>query len=201
MPFKRMSFELKPQEKRHQNKCFWSKHPYNKRNKKTHVKTNVFAGNTKGGSFTVPLTSCLTGLDQSVLQIKTKIVSCHTVYSKPVKQEVNSKVILPLLVFPGICNNCGQNNCQDKCGQEKKTIEQLEAVWLEQISFEQMWLDQCSNQKQWDRKAFFSKCGKKGNLHFSKSQPFYKMESHKDKGWHSQIFSQQLCNCSQDRLP
>jgi len=34
------------------------------------------------------------------LQIKTKIVSCHTADSKPVKQEVNSTVILPPLVFP-----------------------------------------------------------------------------------------------------
>ncbi len=50
---------------------------------------------------TVPLTSCLTGLDQSVLQIKTKIVSCHAAYPKPVKQEVNGTVILHLLVFPG----------------------------------------------------------------------------------------------------
>jgi hypothetical protein len=49
----------------------------------------------------VPLTSCLTGLDYTVLQIKTKIVSCHTANSKPVKQEVNGTVILPLLVFPG----------------------------------------------------------------------------------------------------
>ncbi len=57
-------------------------------------------GNTKGGSITVPLTSCLTGLDQSVLQIKTKIVSCHTANSKPVKQEVNGTEILPSLVFP-----------------------------------------------------------------------------------------------------
>ncbi len=48
---------------------------------------------------TVPLTSCLTGLDQCVLQIKTKIVSCHTADSKPVKQEVNGTVILPPLVF------------------------------------------------------------------------------------------------------
>ncbi len=39
------------------------------------------------GNITVPLTSCLTGLDQSVLLIKTKIVSCHTAYSKPVKQK------------------------------------------------------------------------------------------------------------------
>ncbi len=59
------------------------------------------AGKTKGGSIIVPLTSCLTGLDQSVLQIKTKFVSCHTAHSKPVKSEVNGTVILPPLVFPG----------------------------------------------------------------------------------------------------
>jgi hypothetical protein len=58
------------------------------------------AGNTKGGSITVLLTSCLTGLDWSVLQIKTKIVSCLTADSKPVKQEVNGTVIVPPLVFP-----------------------------------------------------------------------------------------------------
>ncbi len=55
---------------------------------------NIQPGNTKGGSFTVPLTSCLTGLDYSVLQIKTKIVSCHTADSKPVKQNLNGTVIL-----------------------------------------------------------------------------------------------------------
>jgi hypothetical protein len=43
----------------------------------------------------------LTGLDKSVLQIKTKIVSCHIADSKPVKQEVNGTVILPPVVFPG----------------------------------------------------------------------------------------------------
>ncbi len=58
------------------------------------------AGNTKGGSITVLLTSCLTGLDLSVLQLKTKNVNCHTADSKPVKQEVNGTVILPPLVFP-----------------------------------------------------------------------------------------------------
>jgi hypothetical protein len=47
-----------------------------------------------------PLTSCLTGLGKSVLQIKTKIVSCHTADPKPVKQEVNGTVMLPPLVFP-----------------------------------------------------------------------------------------------------
>ncbi len=41
--------------------------------------------NTKRGSITVPLTSCLTGLDESVLQIKTKILSSHTPNSKQVK--------------------------------------------------------------------------------------------------------------------
>ncbi len=35
------------------------------------------------------------------MQIKTKIVSCHTADSKQVKQEVNGTVILPPLVFPG----------------------------------------------------------------------------------------------------
>jgi hypothetical protein len=54
----------------------------------------------KGRSITVLLTSCLTGLDLSVLQIKTKIDSCHTADSKPVKQEVNGTVILPPLGFP-----------------------------------------------------------------------------------------------------
>jgi hypothetical protein len=56
----------------------------------------VIPGNTKGESITVPLTSCLTGL-----KIKTKFVSCHTADSKPVKQEVNSTVILPPSVFSG----------------------------------------------------------------------------------------------------
>jgi hypothetical protein len=59
------------------------------------------AWNTKRGRITVTLTSSLTGLEWSVLQIKTTIVSCHTADSKPVKQEVNGTVILPSLVFPG----------------------------------------------------------------------------------------------------
>jgi len=63
--------------------------------------TQYSQGILKGGSITVPLTSCLTGLYQSVLQIKTKNFSCHTADSKPVKQEVNSTVILSPLVFLG----------------------------------------------------------------------------------------------------
>ncbi len=58
------------------------------------------SGNTKGGSITVPLTSCLIGLDWSVLQIKPKIVSCRTADSEPVKQEVNGTKILPPSEFP-----------------------------------------------------------------------------------------------------
>jgi hypothetical protein len=34
------------------------------------------------------------------LQIKRKIVSCHTANFKPVNQEANGTVILPPLVFP-----------------------------------------------------------------------------------------------------
>jgi hypothetical protein len=58
--------------------------------------------NTKGGIITVPLTSSLTGMDYTVLQIKTKNFSCHTANNKPVKQEVNSTVILPPLRFPAL---------------------------------------------------------------------------------------------------
>jgi hypothetical protein len=66
---------------------------------KTSQFSRLEARNTKGGSITIPLTTCLTGLDESVLQIKTKIVCSHTADSKPVKQEVNCTVILPPLVF------------------------------------------------------------------------------------------------------
>jgi hypothetical protein len=68
----------------------------------------AWPGTTKGGSIPVPLTSCFTGLYLSVLQIKTKIVSCHTADSKPVKQEVNSTVTLPPLVFSGLAVNRNQ---------------------------------------------------------------------------------------------
>ncbi len=65
-----------------------------------------YPGNTKEGSITVPLTSCLTGLDKSVLQIKTKIVNCQRVDSKPAKQEVNGTVILPPFSIPCIIIRC-----------------------------------------------------------------------------------------------
>ncbi len=66
---------------------------HNKTDSTSHL--SVYPGNTKGGSITVPLTSCLTGLDLSVLQIKKKNVSCHKADSKTVKQEVNGTAILP----------------------------------------------------------------------------------------------------------
>jgi hypothetical protein len=65
---------------------------------------NIWPGNTKGGSITVLLTSCLSGLDWSVLQIKTKIVSFHGADSKPVKQDVNGTVELPPLLLPDLAN-------------------------------------------------------------------------------------------------
>ncbi len=61
----------------------------------------VWAGNTKGGSITVPLTSCLTGLEWAVWQLTIFVFICKPDHSKPVKQEVNGTVILPTLVFPG----------------------------------------------------------------------------------------------------
>jgi hypothetical protein len=39
------------------------------------------------------------------LEIKTKIASCHTANFKPVKWEVNGKVILPPLIFADLCSS------------------------------------------------------------------------------------------------
>jgi hypothetical protein len=71
------------------------------------INRSVDPGNTKMGSITVPLTSYLTGLDYSLLQIITKNASYHEADSKPIKQEVNGTVILPPLVFPGGSNKSG----------------------------------------------------------------------------------------------
>jgi hypothetical protein len=57
-------------------------------------------GILKGGSITVPLTSCLTGLELVVCQQTIFVFICKTDLSKPVKQEVNGTVIPPPLVFP-----------------------------------------------------------------------------------------------------
>ncbi len=69
----------------------------------SHLKTHPIL-KCKLGNCTLERDVFLFGLDQSFLQIKTKIVSCRTADSKPVKQEVNGTVILPLLVFPALGN-------------------------------------------------------------------------------------------------
>jgi hypothetical protein len=58
----------------------------------------VKPGNTKGGSITVPLTSCL--FDWSGISCMTTDIFCKTDQSKSVKQELNRTVLLPPLVFP-----------------------------------------------------------------------------------------------------
>ncbi len=63
--------------------------------------TNIgLAGNTKGGKYHYTI-DLLFDWFALVCSAK-KIVSSHTADSKPVKQEVNSTVILPPLVFPGL---------------------------------------------------------------------------------------------------
>jgi hypothetical protein len=59
-------------------------------------------GTLKGGSIIVVLTSCLTGLELAVWQLKFFVFICKTDSSKQVKQEVNCTVILPPLVFPAL---------------------------------------------------------------------------------------------------
>ncbi len=55
-------------------------------------------------------------------QIKTKIVSCRTADSKPVKQEVNGTVILPPLVFPG-----------DSIGKERESCNYFKTLHIEKL--------------------------------------------------------------------
>jgi hypothetical protein len=62
----------------------------------------IYPGNTKGGSITVPLTSCLTGLESAVWLLTIFVFICKTDESKLVKQEVNGTVILPTLVIPDL---------------------------------------------------------------------------------------------------
>ncbi len=58
------------------------------------------SGNTKGGSITIPLTSCLTGFVSAVWKLTILVFICKTDQSKPVKQEVNGTMILPPLSIP-----------------------------------------------------------------------------------------------------
>ncbi len=48
------------------------------------------------------------------MQIKTKIVSCHSADFKPVKQDVNGTVMLPPLVFPANTFNTDPVKCRKR---------------------------------------------------------------------------------------
>ncbi len=60
----------------------------------------VKPGNTRGGSITVPLTSCLTCLESAAWQLTIFVFICKTDKSKRVKQEVNSTVIFSPFSIP-----------------------------------------------------------------------------------------------------
>ncbi len=42
------------------------------------LQTSIVQGNTKGGCITVPLTSCLTGLELAICQLKIFVFICKT---------------------------------------------------------------------------------------------------------------------------
>jgi hypothetical protein len=79
----------------------------------------------------------LTGLNESVLQIKTKTVSSHTADSKPVEQEVNSTVILPPLVFHGQAfYQCATDTGKlDGLNLYQKYEKYLNQFWLNNTTF------------------------------------------------------------------
>jgi hypothetical protein len=62
------------------------------------TRVKLTRGNTIGGSITVPLTSYLTGLDQSALQIKTK--NCQLSYSFFQTSETGGQWYNDTSVFP-----------------------------------------------------------------------------------------------------
>ncbi len=64
------------------------------------VELKLSPDNTKGGSITALLPSCMTGLESAVWQLTIFVFIFKTDKSKPVKQEVNGTVIFPPLVFP-----------------------------------------------------------------------------------------------------
>jgi hypothetical protein len=72
----------------------------------------VCLGNTKGGSITLPLTSCLTGLESAVRLLTIFVFICKTDQTKPVKQEVNSTVILPPFSIPWFVHGSSRACCE-----------------------------------------------------------------------------------------
>ncbi len=96
-------------------------------------------GNTKGVSITLPLTSSLTGLDQSALQINTKIVSCHIADSKPVKQEVKwysdtSCFSTPLAVYL-VSLVCALASSSRGRGFESRCRQKWDRKWRKNVFF------------------------------------------------------------------
>ena len=76
------------------------------------------------------------------MQIKTKIVSSHTVDSKPVKQEVNGTVILPPELFPAktfsimsFIIRLSVNNTQQIIEHDNTTYRKVECSVTISISF------------------------------------------------------------------
>jgi hypothetical protein len=91
-------------------------------------------GNAKGGSITVTLTSCLTGLDESVLQIKIKIVSCYSADSKSVKQEVYGTMIVPpVLSDHHRIYDEKSSKCQNVGSNERHLVLKHNALFLGQV--------------------------------------------------------------------
>jgi hypothetical protein len=93
----------------------------------------VKPGNTKGGSITVPLTSCLTGLESAVWLLTIFVFISKTDESKPVKQEVNSIVILPPLVFPG--QTLAYYKKLVNYGQKSFIVKVLYVAWVSWLGF------------------------------------------------------------------
>ncbi len=103
-------------------------------------KNTAYPGNTKWGSITVLLTSCLTGLESAAWQLTIFVFICKTDESKPVKQEVNGTAILPPLIFPGLSYSCLLSKELSsllvamgfilKCAKIKKAFAVSNKVWI-----------------------------------------------------------------------
>ncbi len=63
------------------------------------------------------------------MHIKTKMVSCHTADTKPVKHEVNGTMILPPLVFPGF-EYFAQMDGQVEYLESLRTLSLILHLWL-----------------------------------------------------------------------
>ncbi len=99
-------------------------------------------GNTKGGSITVLLTSCLTGLESAVWQLTIFVFICKTYYSKPVKEEVMGTVILQPIggAFTRLSRKYLGANTLAYCGRVSTTNKKVSASdfqfdWLHQRTF------------------------------------------------------------------